>query len=266
MKRFWLMILIMTVAIQGMAQHGGLTKKHRKEAVAIGVKIGGGLAKYAYTGSMDKDTLAYDSFVRRLRPLVGVNVEFPIGGAVYIAPEVTLAGRGDSRLFESTLWDTLVRNHVWTNYLEFRLPVSIAIPVSDQVKPYVFASPSFGLTLPLGKITQYSLDTLSSLNHTVAIDSSNMSLFDIGLTVGAGTRFTFDFTSFSLVVKLEAGYYFGFRDTYSPMEHNEQAPAANVNAYNIQGIRKNRGFEASVTVSLPLKFYRDACYFGSRIY
>ena len=260
------MILIMTVAFQGMAQHGNHSKRNRKEAVAVGVRIGCGLTKYTYAGSVEKDTLALDSFTRRLRPLLGVNVEFPIGGVIYIAPEVTLAGRGDSRLFESHIWDTLVRNHVWTNYLELRLPVSVAIPVSDRLKPYVFASPSFGLTLPLGKITQYSLDSPSSLDHAVAIDSSNMSLFDIGLTLGAGTRFTIDFTSFSLVVKLEAGYHFGFRDTYSPMEHNDQAPAANVSAYNLYGTRKNRGFEASVTVSLPLKFYRDACYFGSRIY
>lgn len=264
MKRLVLVILILTATLQGMAQRG-FNNKGRKDVVAVGVKLGGSLARYSYFGQPALDTLDYDAFIKRVRPLVGVNVEFPIGGVLYVAPEVTLAGRGDARLFESHIWDTLVSYKAWVNYLEFRLPVSVAVPVSHWLKPYVFASPAFGLTLPLGKISQQSLDS-TSFSHAVAIDSSNMALHDISLLLGAGTRFTIDFDRFSLVVKVEAGYHFGCLDTYSPMEHTDQAQAVNVNAYNIQGMRKNRGWEASITISLPLKFYRDACFYGSRIY
>ena len=92
-----------------------------------------------------------------------------------------------------------------------------------------------------------------------------MAQYDFGALAGAGLRFTMTFPRFSLVVKMEAGYYLGFNDTYSEAEHNDQAPAINVNAYNINGVRNNRGLEAAITVALPLKFAPgDACSHWSK--
>lgn len=260
MKKTVLLIILLAMVVSGMAQRGNDLRKNRKEAVAVGFRLGGNLSRFTYHGCPELESLASDSLKNRIRPDIGIHVELPLAGVVYVAPELAFTGRGDSRLFESSVWDTLVRYQAKTNYLEFRLPVSFAFPVSKQIKPYVFVSPSCGLTMPVGTITQYSLDSLPLFEHTVAIDSNNMALYDVGVEVGAGMRFAMHFEAFSLVVKTEVGYYRGFKDTFSPMEHHDQAPVANVNAYNIHGKRKNSGFHASVTLSLPLRFYRDACF------
>ena len=128
------------------------------------------------------------------------------------------------------------------------------------MKPYVYVAPSFGLTMPMGNIQQFTLDKKKSLNQSVAIDSCNMAPYDIGFVAGVGVHFMIDFDRFSLAVKMEAGYNYGLMDTYSLAEHHDQAQSVNVNAYNVLGKRLNRGLEASVTVAIPLKILPgDAC-------
>ena len=259
MKRIALVIAFFCCCCSLHAQfHSG--SNHAQKAVGIGVVGAANLASFAYPNDISKDSLGFDSLLYRIRPVIGLTVEIPIGNYLYVAPEVLLASRGDSRLFESTVWDASVRYQAKVNYLELRVPVSFAIPVSKTVHPYVFAAPSFGLTLPMGAIVQHSLDNPQSFDHAVAIDSSNMALYDAGVMAGAGVRFNVDFSTFSLVFKLEGGYYYGLLDTYSPLEHNDQASAANVTAYNILDKRQNRGIECRLSIVLPLKFLPgDAC-------
>jgi len=264
MKKAVLIIAVLMCAVAGMAQRSHFSGRGRQETVAVGLRVGGNLSRFAYPDDGRLENLPLDSVVfNRIRPLVGLSVEVPIAGVVYVAPELTWVGRGDSRLFESSVWDTLVRYQAKTNYLELRLPVSLAIPVSRRVKPYVFAAPTVGLVLPLGSIQQSVLDSVPMV-HTVSIDTNNMALYDAGVVLGAGLRYIQHFEAFSLVFKAEVGWYRGMRDTYSPKEHLDQSQASNVSAYNINGKRKNRGFEASITVALPLRFYPDACTFDGR--
>lgn len=263
MKRALLCIVVLMVTVSAFAQRNHHTGKGRKEAVAVGLRMGGNLSRFAYPNDSKLDNLAMDPLLKRVHPVVGVNVEFPLSGVVYVAPEVAFVGRGDSRLFKSHVWDALVRYRAKTYYVDLRLPVSLAFPVSNRLKPYVFASPSVGLALPFGNIEQSVLDDVTQIN-AVSIDTNNLALYDAGVTLGAGMRYIHHFEAFSLVVKAEVGWYRGLTDTYSPMEHADQAWASNVSAYNISGKRKNRGFEASVTIALPLRFYPDACSFYDR--
>lgn len=264
------MILSLSAVVTAQSERNS---KNRDEAVAIGIRGGAALPWFDYPGNPELNGLGFDTPINRMRPVVGINVEIPLlGGWLYVAPEIDLVGRGDSRVFHSDLWDADVRYQVRVNYLEARLPVSVAFPVSSWLKPYVFAAPSFGLALPAlmesgplaSGITQASIDT-ALFADTVAIGASNMAPYDFGVMAGAGLRFTFTFSRFSLVLKVEAGYHLGFKDTYSEAEHNDQAPALNVNAYNIQGKRQNRGLEAAVTLALPLRFAPgDACSHWSK--
>lgn len=240
------------------AQRRNAVPGRKKEAVAVGFKVGGELVRYAYPQNPELNTLSFDSMIHRLRRQVGVLVELPVANGVYVSPQVVLAGRGDSRLFVSEGWHDTVQYQAKVNYLELRVPVSVEVPMRLPVTPYFFVAPSFGLTLPKGEIRQ----RVGSVISAVGIDSCNMAVYDIGLLAGVGGKLTLDFSSFRLHVKMEAGYYLGGRDTYSPMEHLDQSQATNVSAYNINGTRKNRGWELAVTLSLPLKFYRDACGFG----
>ncbi len=270
MKKSLMTLMILAFSVTLFAQQSHRPGKNRGEAVAIGIRMGGNLASYAYPNTAHLDTLGSDTLTTRIRPVLGLNVEIPLlDGLVYVAPEIALAGRGDARVFHSDNWDTEVCYRAKVYYLEARLPVAVAFPVSPWLKPYVFAAPSFGVALPMGgSINQFSCDDPQSFNDVVSIDSSNMAPYDFGLMAGAGLRFTIDFSRFSLVVKAEAGYHIGFKDSFSEAEHTDQAQAANVNAYNINGQRLNRGIEAAIIVSLPLKFApADACgHWSSSVY
>lgn len=271
MKKIILSLLVLMLACQLTAQQNN--KKKRGDAVAIGIRVGGNLASYNYSGNDELNSLAFDSLWYRVRPMVGLHVEIPLfGGIVYVAPEASFTNRGDSRLFNSNTWNTQVRYQAKVNYLEARLPISVAIPVTSWFKPYLFAAPSFGMATSTSvsifesKISQYSFDNPQSLNNEVAVDSSNMAAYDYGLTAGAGLRFTIDLSSFLMVVKLEGGYHMGFRNTYSEQEIADQAQAVNVNAYNITWERLNRGIEAAITIAIPLDFRSgDDCFYWSEV-
>ncbi len=276
MKKIFLTLLVLSLVGFVSAQQNDRNK--RREAVAIGLRFGGNLASYHYTENTDLNELPFDSLKYRVRPMLGLNVEIPLfNGIMFVAPEVSFTGRGDSRLFHSDPRDVDMRYRAKVNYLEARLPISVAIPVTPNIKPYVFVAPLFGLALdtvgPLvSTIEQVSLDgnpnaqppVSPSLNDVVSVDSSNMSPYDYGLTVGAGLRYRINFKTFSLVLKAEGGYHLGLRDTYSEQEHNNQSQAQNVNAYNIIGKRLNRGIEAAITIALPLDFHsEDDCFYWS---
>lgn len=252
-KRLIIGILIL-MTVPALAQHRGT-----HDVVSLGIKGGGNVASYQYA-DLALDTLGFDRFVNRVRPMGGLSLEIPLGKYLFLAPEVMLVGCGDARRFESALYDTLVCYRAKTYYLESRLQLAVAIPVNKWMKPYLFAAPSFGVTMPMGGIQQYSLDKKKRLDHSVEINSGNMAPYDIGALVGGGMRFMIDFDRFSLAVKMEAAWHLGFLDTYSSAEHYDQSQALNVNAYNVKGERLNRGLEATVTVAMPLKILPgDAC-------
>ena len=269
MKKTLLTLVVLMLACQLTAQQ--YKDKKSGEAIAIGIRAGGNLASYHYTGNADLNALGFDGFMNRVKPVFGLEVEVPLfNGLVYVAPQASFTVRGDSRLFESTTLNTQVNYRANVNYVEARLPISIAIPVTKWLKPYVFAAPIFGLALPTmgpfaSEFTQTSLDN-SFPAQTVAVDSSNMAPYDYGVTAGAGLRFTLNLQAFKMVVKLEGGYHLGLRDTWSAQEHNDMAQAVNVNAYNIKGERLNRGIEAALTIAIPLDFHSsDDCFYWSEV-
>lgn len=275
MKKTILTLLILVLACQLTAQNRN-DNKH-SETVAIGIKAGGILPYYFYSDNADLNALAFkgDLYGYDVRPTVGLNVEIPLfNGIMYVAPEVAFATRGDSREFFVFDGDSPTCYRAKVNYLEANLPISVAIPVASWFKPYVFAAPLFGVVLDTvgpfrSEIVQYEYEGVH--RDTVAVSTSNMSLYDYGLTVGAGLRFRLNFSSFSMIVKLEGGYYFGFCDTYSPLEHHDQATAINLNSYtghqyNITGERLNRGIEGSITIAIPLEFHSsDDCFYWSDV-
>ncbi|MBQ3709460.1 MAG: hypothetical protein II887_02015 [Bacteroidales bacterium] len=275
MKKTILVLLILALAGQMIAQQ--VSGKKRGEAVAIGLRVGGNLASYYYTENADLNDMEYAAFMERLKfPMVGLNVEIPLfNGYMYVAPEVSFTGRGDSRWLGTVGLDT-VRYKAQVNYLEGRLPISVAIPVTSWFKSYVYAAPSFGVALPsLGSYnflkSEFVYSERQGVSDTLAVSTSNMSPYDLGLTVGAGLRFLIDFNSFKMVVKIEGGYHMGFFDTYSEKEHIDQAAAINLNPtsghqYNVVGERLNRGIEGAVTIAIPLDFHSsDDCFYWSDV-
>lgn len=252
MKKIIFALVVLLFAGQATAQHR--YQKMKKEPVAIGIRVGGNLANYQYNQDKYLNQMASDSLWHRVKPMVGVNVEIPFfDGNLLLTPEIAICSRGDARLYKSPTGKTDVRYKAKVYYLEAQVPVAYAIPVSRTIKPYVFAAPSFGLTLDtLGPLAstfeQSSFDKPQSYDRTIGVDSCNMSTYDYGLTLGAGLRFKFDFPTFSMLVKVEGGYHWGFRDTYSEYEHKD---------LKIEGKRLNRGIEAAISIAIPLEFRED---------
>ena len=269
MKKTLLTILVLALALGVSAQ-----KRNEKqgEKIAIGIKVGGNLPQYHYyPDPYALNSLGFDSIGKRLNPMFGLNVEIPLlNGVVLISPEVLFNVRGDSRVFNSSTWKTRVVYRAKVNYLEARLPIAVAIPVSKTFRPYLFAAPTFSLTLPSfgpfkSEIKQFTQDP-QGFNYQVAVESSNMASYDYGVLLGVGFRFKLNFPGFSMLLKLEGGYYNGFRDTFTAKEASDQVGAQNVNAYNIDYIRQNRGFEAALTIAIPLDFHlADDCFYWSQV-
>lgn len=267
MKKTILTILVLALAYGVSAQK--LNEK-KAEKVAIGIKVGGNLAQYHYFPDLYAlNDLDFDKFGNRLNPMFGLNVEIPLlKGVVYVAPEVLFDVRGDSRVFESH--NVEMRYRAIVNYLELRVPLAIAVPVTKNFKPYVFAAPSFSLALPSvgpfkSEFKQYALADETN-SEPVEVNAGNIAPYDYGIALGIGLRYKINLTGFSLLLKLEGGYYNGLSDTFSEKEHLDQAQAVNAQAYNINYDRSNRGFEAALTIAVPLDFHSaDDCFYWSDV-
>ena len=244
MKKLLLILLAFALACPAIAQKNRPDKDNRAEAVAIGIKIGGNLAQYQYTPDLHGfNKQVFGDLMSRLNPMFGLNVEIPIlRGVIYVNPEVLFDVRGDSRLYDNDAKQFQVK----VNYLEARLPVAVAVPISDGFKPYVFVAPSF--------------------SYDIKADTANRSVFDYGLVLGVGLRFKFNLPGFSMLLKLEGGYYSGLYDTFKGIDYSEQVPSSDPDAYKIDYSRYNRGLEAALTIAIPLDFHsRDDCFYWAEI-
>ena len=280
MKKWFLILVMMMVVVPLTAQIGAESRfKPVHNPISIGIKGGVLLPHYHYRsrGAMPEDLneLPYDSLLHRIRPLVGVQVEIPMGDFAYFAPELIWAKRGDSRLFYSIPADSLLTNYkAKVNYLDLRLPIEVVIPIKGPAQPYLFGGVDVGLVLPyilIDTVFNKPLSTPIEMNlsgeiaqeTTVMVNKGNMSPFDFGVFGGAGVRYTLEFERFSLLLKLEAAYSMGLHNTYSKLEQQSQAPAVNLGNegthYSV-GYRYNRGWECNFSVMLPLHFKTgDAC-------
>lgn len=243
----------------------------RSRAVIIGLKGGVSFANMYYS---DKNLKSLTMSLL-VRPDYGIFVEVPLKYNIAVGMDILKTGKGTDISYNSHGdVNSPVRYTIKSDYLDVRIPVSYKFIVTYEFMPFVYVAPyasyCLGGEISLNQKKYYEYD--QDINTTIDIGNANMRQFDFGAVVGAGLRYDFNFTSFSIVTKIEAGYNFGLRNTYSKMEmengfgnnptnHN----IVNVNAYNLQGKRFNRGFEAMISIGLPLKFIDRGCSnFGSR--
>lgn len=285
MKKWFLILISMMMAIPMTAQIGSESRfRPERKPIGVGVKVGALLPYYHYrargTMSENLNELPFDTaFFHRVRPVVGVQAEIPMGNLAYFAPELIWAKRGDNRLYLNAPTNDSVHYVAKVNYLDLRLPIEFVIPIKGRVQPYLFGGLDVGVVMPYFKINTLfgkALEKPVELNMSgtimqtqgadtvsVMVNKGNMNPFDFGVFGGAGIRYTMEFDRFSLVVKLEALYSMGLRNTYSKGEMHSQTPAENLGNegthYSV-GYRFNRGWECNLSVVLPLRFKpRDAC-------
>ena len=232
----------------------------RTDAVSIGFKGGLILPHFHYTDKNVND-ISHDLL---LRPAAGVFVEIPIGN-FSVSPQVLYAGSGSSSTYRyKELYD--VHYQALTNYIDVRVSASYRLKLSETFHPYLFVSPGMGVLLFNGTISleQQGLDIAEVEVDVTDANMNNMNAYVVG---GVGVQTNFNFARFSLFLKLDAGYNFGFFNTFSKKEMDETAHPTNIHAYNNTGKRFTRGLEFMLSIGVPLKFDSLKCNgFGRTAY
>ena len=257
-----LSIILLLACFVPIAAHAQLRGNDNSNAVAIGVKGGLSFPQMHYSEShlseLTQPWLKDAGGAFRIFPIGGVFVDIPLGGIVSIAPEAMFAQRGTSMNYQHFSGSD-VSYTINSKYVDLRLPVVARLKVADAFQPYVLAGIEAGYLLG-GQIHESLLEPIS-LDTAINIGKANMSAIHAGAFAGVGIRSDIDCGVFTLMLKLDATYHFGFLDSYSAKEHDETANSLIINAYNIDGVRLPCGLEVCLSLGIPLKFQAgdDAC-------
>lgn len=245
MNKFFttLAILLTVVSFKLTAQGTFYPQRNYQSTInkgtVFGFKVGANLPRLYYTNSHLMD-LPHELCLG----LSGsVFVEFPFSEVVAFAPEINFQQKGGatSYLYEET-YD--VDYQLKAGYISIRTPFYFYVPVSSPLQPYVFISPEAGYAIN-GKISlsQPGLDIPES--H-VAISDANLYRLYAGALGGVGSRMNIALPRYTMIIKTEIAFNYGFLDTFSEKEHQETVAPTNVHAYNLTGKRYSRGIEVQV--------------------
>ncbi|MBO7492898.1 MAG: OmpA family protein [Bacteroidales bacterium] len=129
-------------------------------------------------------------------------------------------------------------------YLDLRIPISYTFLLDKKIQPYVVVAPSVNFVAG-GHVNYSSLYT----NASVDFSKANFRPVDFSMFFGAGVKAPIAVGNQTLYVGGEFGYNLGFCNTFSNMELDNSANAINLPMYEVNGTRKNGGFEIAATVS-----------------
>ena len=264
-RRIVLIGLLALLSIPLMAQKRFLPSRPTSDALlyerpVIGVKGGVTLPWLSFS---DPRLLGLPHDVMP-RPSLGAFVEFPVYRIVTLAPELIWQTRGGSTTYRyANLYPETYE--IRADYLALRVPVMLYHPISDQLKPYLFAGPDLGYAFR--GVIQLTHDEHAPLdNYTDTISSYNYRRASLGAVLGAGIRYNLPLTLITLVFKADAGLYLSLTDSYSRREVAGQSSPLNVSAYHLHGRRLLRGLEFHLGVGFFINKpdgcggFRSNCY------
>ena len=129
-------------------------------------------------------------------------------------------------------------------YLDLRIPISYTFLRDKIIQPYVVVAPSVNFVVG-GHVNYSSFYT----NASVDFSKANFRPVDFSMFFGAGVKAPIAIGNQTLYVGGEFGYNLGFCNTFSNMELDNIANAVNLPMYEVNGTRKNGGFEIAAKVS-----------------
>lgn len=129
-------------------------------------------------------------------------------------------------------------------YFDIRIPITYTFLRDKMIQPYVVLAPNVNFVLG-GNISYYSAYNYSYTKFSKA----NFRPVDFSLYFGAGVKVPIEAGNQKLYVGGEFGYNLGFVNTFSGMELANIAQALNLPMYDVNGTRKNGGFELALTVA-----------------
>lgn len=255
MKRLTMFVCCVLLPFLAVSQNRG---ESPRQHITFGIKGGVNLASMRFTdwhlGDLPQKMV--------LRPVGGLFVDLPVLNWLSIAPELMYVERGMETVY-THYSGYEVDYAIRSRYVDFRLPLLLGINVTSWLQPYLVVGGDVGYLL--GGEIQLKQTGLPNPELSVDLGKANMKPLYLGAFGGLGLRFFYHLNGQRAHVKVEATYHREFLDTFSEMEHNDQAHPENVNAYNITGKRFPQGIEFTLGVTLPLiPGERDACYNFSR--
>lgn len=224
----------------------------KADKIRLGVKGGIHISNMNYSNLNQYDVKGTNGGVG------GIFAEFDLGAKRHftIRPEILFLTRGSEVKGIDQYGDNF-NYQLKAKYTDVRLPIIYNFNNPDKISPYIYVAPILGIAR--GGDINYSTYEQDKIEPwpSVDISTANLSKFDFNAAAGLGVRVPIQITETKkLHVILEANYQYGFTDTYGSKEKEGTAIALNRNVYNITGNRKNRGFEISASVSIPMSFFK----------
>ena len=129
-------------------------------------------------------------------------------------------------------------------YFDIRIPISYTFLRDKKVQPYVMVAPNVNFVL--GGNARYYSDYLF-MTYNEKLSKANFQPVDFSIFFGAGAKAPLSIGNQTFYVGGEFGYNLGVINTFSKMELNNTAHAVNLPQYEVNGTRKNGGFELAAT-------------------
>ncbi|MGC3978543.1 MAG: OmpA family protein [Paludibacteraceae bacterium] len=200
---------------------------------SIGLKTGANFPWMTYTNPDLKD---YKNSVSA-KTIFGFFAETPLNSNISLRPEFLFTHKGQK------INNLGISYQIKSNYFEIRTPFLYAISLKN-ISPYIMAGPALSMATG-GQISFGTKET--------SITDANLAKYDFSVIAGGGVKIPFHINKYPLTLTVEAAFNYGMLNSYGGKELDGEATALNVLNYDIDGTRKNRGIELTVSVSIPVR-------------
>lgn len=252
MRKVLFILCMLAISICTVGQH------RSSNQISLGLKGGVNFAGMAYTDWH----LSELPQQMPLRPVGGIFVDIPLSKHFGLAPEIMYVERGmKTTYFHYSNYE--VQYEIHSRYVDLRIPFLAGISITSWMQPYLVVGVDAGWLL--GGNIHLHQPGFPDPDTTIKIGKANMRSFYLGAFGGVGIRFFREINGQKAQLKIDATYNFDFVDTFTDMEHYDEAQPINVNAYNITGKRFPKGIEITLGITIPLRSGEDdACYSFSK--
>ena len=211
------------------------------DKVSIGGRLGANFASMSYS---DPNLAEYQSSLFS-RGAIGLYAEIDITKNISLRPEMMIIGKGQ------IIDNDDIYYRFGSGYFDLRLPIILNFGEKSSIRPYLFVAPTLGIA------TGGTIEVENELGYwDTDITDASIAPFDLGAMAGAGVKIPIKLNKFTLLASVEVAYNMGLTDTYSEYEKTADAEALNRKFYTIDGSRKNRGFEVTASLAVPLSNFK----------
>lgn len=232
-------------------------KRDFKHVPTLGIK--GGLSIYDMSFSIKDYNDLPGKYV--MNPGFGLFVEYDLNlrklQGLTIGAEIMSLSRGYMKEFDFR-GNIHEIDKMDSKYIDLRIPVSYYFN-DAAVSPYIFVAPDLAFCYGGTWSKTFPDGELDDISVNISESDAVIKPFDISLNMGAGVRFKIKRPVYTVIIKLDGSYNFGFMNVKS----KENGKPTDVFAYSFdEEKRHNRGFEFMLSIGMPLKLNlkHDACW------